>query len=102
MVKKSGLQLEVLSLYRRAIRMALRKPPPSREQFLLFVRYTFRTTASSVTSRDVTAIEHLLRKGRRQIETFESSHVKVCSVSEQSKLIPSLYLRLSNLMSAVP
>lgn len=63
--------------------MALAKPPPTRPKFLLFVRYTFRTNASSVSPRDVSAIEHLLRKGKRQIEMYEDPQVRDCWVSEE-------------------
>jgi succinate dehydrogenase assembly factor 1 len=98
--RKSGLQREVLALYRRyfiiyslffpfkilfiysALRMVRTKPPITRPKFLLFVRYTFRTKASSVSARDVAAIEHLLRKGRRQIEGLEEEGVKDYWVSE--------------------
>ena len=58
------------------------KPPTTRPKFLLFVRYTFRTQASSVSPRDVAAIEHLLRKGRRQLEGLEEKGVRDCWVSK--------------------
>ncbi|KAH9936314.1 uncharacterized protein B0H18DRAFT_1113723 [Fomitopsis serialis] len=79
----SGLQKEVLALYRRALRMAHSKPPAVREKFDLFVRYTFKTRASSVSPRDVAAIEHLLRHGRRQVEMYEDSKVRNCFVSTE-------------------
>ncbi|KAF9267429.1 hypothetical protein L218DRAFT_894713 [Marasmius fiardii PR-910] len=84
-LRKSGLQKEVFSLYRRALRMVRRKPSTSRPKFSLFVRYTFRKSATTISSRDVSAIEHLLRKGRRQLESFESPSVKDCWVSEEMK-----------------
>ena len=57
------------------------KPPPTKPKFLLLVRYTFRINASAVSSRDVSAIEHLMRKGKRQLETYEDHGVKDCYVS---------------------
>ena len=63
--------------------MVSTKPSPSQPKFLLFVRYTFRTQASSVSARDVAAIEHLLRKGRRQLEGLEELGVKDCWVSKE-------------------
>jgi succinate dehydrogenase assembly factor 1 len=57
------------------------KPPPSRPKFLLLVRYTFRVNASRVSPRDVSAIEHLMRKGSRQLEMYEDHGVKDCWVS---------------------
>lgn len=83
---KSGLQKDVLALYRRAIRMVNTKPPPTRPKFLLLVRYTFRVNASSVSPRDVSAIEHLMRKGTRQLEMYENLGVKDCWLSEEMLL----------------
>ncbi|TFK40785.1 hypothetical protein BDQ12DRAFT_648041 [Crucibulum laeve] len=82
-LRRSGLQKDVLSLYRRALRMVKTKPPATRTKFLLFIRYTFHTNASSVTPRNVSAIEHMLRKGRRQLETYEDPSVKDCWVSDE-------------------
>ncbi|KZT73760.1 hypothetical protein DAEQUDRAFT_661624 [Daedalea quercina L-15889] len=81
--RHSGLQKEVLALYRRALRMAHSKPSAVRQNFDLFVRYTFRTRASAVSSRDVAAIEHLLRHGRRQVEMYEDNKVRNCFVSKE-------------------
>ncbi|KIJ64452.1 hypothetical protein HYDPIDRAFT_89972 [Hydnomerulius pinastri MD-312] len=91
--KKSGLQREVLALYRRqvlmplirphsALRMARSKPPHTQSKFSLFVRYTFHTQAASVGPRQVAAIEHLLRRGRRQIEMYESRSITDIQISQ--------------------
>jgi len=96
--KKSGLQKEVLALYRRyatierecklldeshsALRMVRTKPALTQPKFLLFLRYTFHTQASSVSPRNVTAIEHLLRRGKRQLEMYEQPSVKDCQISQ--------------------
>ncbi|GJE98317.1 LYR motif-containing protein [Phanerochaete sordida] len=77
----SGLQKEVLALYRRALRMVQTKPLATRPKFRLFVRYTFKTQSESISPRDVSAIEHLLRKGRRQLETYEDAQVRDIWVS---------------------
>ncbi|KAJ3722073.1 hypothetical protein DFJ43DRAFT_678623 [Lentinula guzmanii] len=82
-LRRSGLQKDVLSLYRRALRMVKTKPPSTQDKFTLYVRYTFRTSASSVSPRDVSAIEHLMRKGKRQLETYENPSIKDCWVSEE-------------------
>ncbi|KAF9242589.1 hypothetical protein BU15DRAFT_43680 [Melanogaster broomeanus] len=83
---KSGLQREVLALYRRqvlvALRMARTKPPHAQPKFTLFVRYNFHIQATSISPRNVAAIEHLLRRGRRQIEMYESSSIKDCQISQ--------------------
>ncbi|KAH9891649.1 hypothetical protein C8Q73DRAFT_81518 [Cubamyces lactineus] len=79
--RRSGLQREVLSLYRRALRMVNTKPPAAQPKFRLFVRYSFKTQAAAVSPRDVSTIEHLLRRGRRQIEMYEDPKVRDCWVS---------------------
>ncbi|KAG1822982.1 uncharacterized protein BJ212DRAFT_1263387 [Suillus subaureus] len=80
--RKSGLQKEVLALYRRALRMVRTKPASTQPKFHLFVRYNFHTQASSVSPRDVTVIEHLLRRGRRQLEMYEQPSVRDCQISQ--------------------
>jgi len=59
------------------------KPETTRPKFRLFVRYTFHDNASKVSPRNVSFIEHLLRKGTRQIESYEDPGVKDCWVSEE-------------------
>ena len=61
--------------------MVRTKPPTTRPKFGLFVRYTFRKQATAISPRDVSAIEHLLRKGRRQLETYEDPKVRDIWVS---------------------
>jgi len=85
MSSKSGLQKEVLALYRRALRMVNSKQPPARPKFRLFVRYTFHMNASSISPRDISAVEHLVRKGERQLEVYEDPSVRDCWVSEDMK-----------------
>lgn len=83
--RRSGLQKDVLELYRRALRMVRAKPESTRPKFLLFVRYNFRQQAQNISPRDVSAIEHLMRRGRRQLETYESPAVKDCWVSQEMR-----------------
>lgn len=65
--------------------MVLSKPLATRPKFRLFVRYTFKSQASAISPRDVSAIEHLLRKGRRQLETYEDSKVRDIWVSNEMR-----------------
>lgn len=62
--------------------MVKTKPQATQHKFLLYVRYTFHQNATSISPRDVSAIEHLLRKGKRQLEMYEDSGVKDCFVSK--------------------
>ncbi|EIM85801.1 uncharacterized protein STEHIDRAFT_58727 [Stereum hirsutum FP-91666 SS1] len=84
-VRHSGLQKDVLALYRRALRMVRTKPENVQPKFSLFVRWSFRTQSAGVSPRNVSTIEHLLRKGARQLETYESPTVKDCWVSGEMK-----------------
>ncbi|KAI0034643.1 hypothetical protein K488DRAFT_77140 [Vararia minispora EC-137] len=81
----SGLQKEVLALYRRALRMVRTKPPETRDKFRLFARYQFKTQATAISPRNLNAVEHLIRKGRRQLETYENPAVKDCWISGQMR-----------------
>lgn len=65
--------------------MARSKPPVARPKFGLFVRYAFKTQAAALSPRDVSAIEHLLRKGKRQIEMYEDAKVKDCWLSQEMR-----------------
>jgi succinate dehydrogenase assembly factor 1 len=49
------------------------------------VRYTFHTNAQAVAPRDINTVEHLLRRGRRQLEMYSDSGVKDCYVSEDMR-----------------
>lgn len=63
--------------------MAHSKPATTRPNFTTFVRYTFRTRAASVSPRNVSAIEHMLRTGRRQVAALEDEAVRDCFVSNE-------------------
>ena len=101
---RSGLQKDVLNLYRRyapvplmtvlvppnstwpsALRIARTKPVETRAKFDISIRYTFRTRAASVGPRQIDAIERLLRKGERQLEIYEAPFVKDCYISREMK-----------------
>ncbi|KAL2270196.1 hypothetical protein VTJ83DRAFT_2380 [Remersonia thermophila] len=74
-MRLSGLQKEVLALYRHCIRECRKKPEASRDHFLRFARSEFEKNIK-IDKRDFTAIEFLLRKGRRQLEVYSSPGVK--------------------------
>lgn len=62
--------------------MVQAKPKDVQPKFRLLVRYTFHINAANVSPRNVSFIEHLLRKGRRQIELYEDPAVTDCWVSK--------------------
>ncbi|EFW99774.1 heat repeat protein [Grosmannia clavigera kw1407] len=74
-MRLSGLQKEVLSLYRRCLRESRLKPTEARSHFEAFARTEFKKHRD-VEKRDFAAIEFLLRKGRRQLEVMASPGIK--------------------------
>jgi len=68
-----------------ALRMVRTKPPHTQAKFTLFIRYTFHTQASVVSPRNISAIEHLLRRGKRQVELYENASIKDCHISQAMK-----------------
>ncbi|KAJ9106148.1 hypothetical protein QFC21_001291 [Naganishia friedmannii] len=76
---KSGLQKEVIALYRRGMRNVMNKAPASQPNFLLHLRHSFRVPELAV--RDYSAIEYQIRKFTRTLETLESSNVNRMGVS---------------------
>ncbi|DBA02276.1 TPA: hypothetical protein N0F65_007686 [Lagenidium giganteum] len=72
-MRHSGLQLQVLALYKTALKTARQKDianGTSRSTFD-YVRERFRDEAFSVPRNNFAIIEHLLRKGQRDIKMLE-------------------------------
>ncbi|KAH6650272.1 complex 1 protein-domain-containing protein [Chaetomium tenue] len=74
-MRLSGLQKEVLSLYRQCVRECRKKPEASRKHFQVFARNEFEKNMK-IDKRDFAAVEFLLRKGRRQLDMYSSPGVK--------------------------
>lgn len=74
MPRLSGLQKDVVSLYRRCLRAARLKPSETRPTFETFARREFDKNIN-MDKKDFGTIEFLLRKGNRQLETYESPTV---------------------------
>ncbi|KAJ5195132.1 uncharacterized protein N7498_008570 [Penicillium cinerascens] len=75
MARLSGLQREVLSLYRKCLRAIRQKPLESRSNFQNYARAEFQKHLS-VNKKDFGAIEYLLRKGHRQLEMYASPGIR--------------------------
>ncbi|KAK4687696.1 succinate dehydrogenase assembly factor 1, partial [Tremellales sp. Uapishka_1] len=78
---RSGLQNDVINLYRDGIRNVYSKPLSVRPNFLLHLRYSFRHLA--LTPRDYTAIEHQLRRFGKTLEMLQDTSVQRISVSPE-------------------
>jgi len=79
MARLSGLQRDVLSLYRNCLRATRKKPADSRPNFKVFTRREFEKNMS-LDKKDFGTIEFLLRKGNRQLETYGESGVRNIAV----------------------
>ncbi|KAM3074420.1 hypothetical protein ACMFMF_006432 [Clarireedia jacksonii] len=75
MVRYSGLQKEVLGLYRRCLRESRKKPVEARKHFEAFARTEFLKNIK-LDKKDFGAIEYLLRKGQRQVDMYSSPGIK--------------------------
>lgn len=67
----SGLQKQVLSLYRSVLRAA-RHHPDSRASVQAYARHSIEQHRGLSRSREVMRIEHLLRKGAKQLGALTS------------------------------
>src|SRR4051794_19743183 len=69
--RQTGLQREVLRLYRSFLVCIRLKPAEARPSLHRYVASQFRDNGRKVQAKDITAIEFLLRKGRRSLEMLE-------------------------------
>lgn len=70
----SGLQRDVLSLYRKCLRAARTKPAEKRHNFYAFARHEFEKNIN-MDKKDFSTIEFMLRKGTRQLEIYEAPNI---------------------------
>jgi hypothetical protein len=72
-VRHSGVQMEVLSLYRALLREANRRTDPgARERLRAYVRDDFKANAVELQRRDVARIEWRLNYGRARLEELKA------------------------------
>ncbi|KAJ2160684.1 hypothetical protein GGF46_002041 [Coemansia sp. RSA 552] len=75
MRRLSGLQKDVLRLYRDCLRGVRKKPEGAQARFRAFARREFDKNLE-IKRTDVQAIEYLLRMGRRRLEQYLSPNVR--------------------------
>ncbi|KAH7035058.1 uncharacterized protein B0I36DRAFT_429274 [Microdochium trichocladiopsis] len=71
----SGLQKEVLALYRQCLRAARQKPEATQSHFKAYARAEFGKSIL-ISKKDFSAIEFLLRKGRRQLDLYSQPNIR--------------------------
>ncbi|RKP03463.1 hypothetical protein CXG81DRAFT_23860 [Caulochytrium protostelioides] len=86
----SGLQRDVLELYRRfhrALGGGRRAGPAdaSAASLIPYIRSKFRADAASVGPRDFVAIEAMLRRGRKQLETLTQTSISGFQVTQPGR-----------------
>ncbi|KAK5049382.1 hypothetical protein LTR84_004311 [Exophiala bonariae] len=74
-VRLSGLQREVIKLYRRCLREAAKKPEATRQNFRNAAQREFRKN-TKVDKKDFAAVETLLRMGYRKLDLYSSPGVR--------------------------
>ncbi|KAF2876268.1 complex 1 protein-domain-containing protein [Massariosphaeria phaeospora] len=75
MVRYTGLQKDVLALYRQCLRAVRDKPSATRSNFRAFARAEFRKHIS-ISKKDFSTIEYLLRRGRNQLESYHDPEIR--------------------------
>ncbi|KDP20119.1 hypothetical protein JCGZ_05888 [Jatropha curcas] len=70
--KLSGMQKQVLSLYRAFLRAARLKSPEDRRQIESIVSSEFRRNSTQVDRKNFLYIEYLLRRGKKQLDQIRS------------------------------
>jgi len=79
MSRHSKLQIQVLHLYRRFLRVAKDKPGVKE-----YIQSEFRNNAQ-IPRTDLMRIEHLFRKAERQLEQLQKSKVSSVGVFQKDK-----------------
>ncbi|KAL5560207.1 hypothetical protein UlMin_036418 [Ulmus minor] len=68
----SGMQKQVLGLYRGFLRAARSKSAEDRRRIESLVSAEFHRNAKQVDRKNVLLIEHLLRRGKKQLDQLKS------------------------------
>ena len=70
--KLSGMQKQVLSLYREFLRAARSKPTEDRRQIESIVSAEFRHNSKQIDRKNFLYIEYLLRRGKKQLDQLKN------------------------------
>ncbi|CDO94212.1 unnamed protein product [Kluyveromyces dobzhanskii CBS 2104] len=71
----SGLQKEVIHLYRQCVKTAHKKPIENRPHFITYIRAEFGKF-KDLSRKDFSTIEHLIRVGNRRLEMYATPELK--------------------------
>ncbi|XP_022885805.1 succinate dehydrogenase assembly factor 1, mitochondrial [Olea europaea var. sylvestris] len=73
--KLSGMQKQVLALYRGFLRAARTKSPEERIRIESIVSAEFRQNSKQVDRKNFLYIEYLLRRGKKQLDQLKSPDI---------------------------
>ncbi|EGV60152.1 hypothetical protein CANTEDRAFT_132007 [Yamadazyma tenuis ATCC 10573] len=74
-MKLSGLQKQVIHLYRSCVRMAYKKPVEYQPHWRKFTRDEF-DKHQHIPKKSFAAVEHLIRAGTRRLEMYSNDQIK--------------------------
>ncbi|KAI9189969.1 hypothetical protein H9P43_001402 [Blastocladiella emersonii ATCC 22665] len=74
MPRHSGLQLEVIKLYKQCMQVARSKPAEHRANWERFVRAEFAKNRH-ISPKDFATIEYLARTGKRRLDTYRNPSI---------------------------
>jgi len=87
----SGMQKQVLGLYRGFLRAARLKAPEERQRIESVISLEFRQNAKNVDRKNFLYIEYLIRRGKKQLELLKSADtvgLATVKVSKRKTLKP--------------
>mmetsp|Transcript_25644 Transcript_25644/g.35700 ORF Transcript_25644/g.35700 Transcript_25644/m.35700 type:complete len:84 (-) Transcript_25644:126-377(-) len=83
MGRRSGIQRQVLSLYRSFLKVSRSKPETQKKQWTETIRSAFKEGAKEKKT-NFKKIEYLLRQGNKRLELIKDSSVKAVKVVSSS------------------
>ncbi|CAH2351900.1 succinate dehydrogenase assembly factor 1, mitochondrial [[Candida] railenensis] len=75
MARLSGLQKEVLRLYRHSLRCVRTKPEEFRSHWKAYVKEEF-ARYDHIQKKQFSVVEHLIRTGHRKLEMYSNPNIK--------------------------
>jgi succinate dehydrogenase assembly factor 1 len=70
--RRSGVQRQVLKLYKDIVREIQRKPAKTQPELLVFARHQFKSR-SSIPRMEMRVIEHWMQYGKRQLKSLKAT-----------------------------
>jgi len=87
-IRKTGLQKDVLKLYKDYLRMIKQKPLDTRPSWFQYAANQFRHSdfGGGLNPKDFQGIEFLLRRGRKNLDQLGSASIKKVTLPQSAQL----------------